>query len=160
MECLTKMFPELLKVLFLLTQSFIPRTCGLKNSFKSAFPSQSVTNCSMCLYFGDKGKVAQWWLEVSSMCLSQIYCACLLLPILNFVISDITRCLFQELCLYPEILKRLGFFMCGSSGQQNQIMARFTLAYRTHQSASHNGLSWAVLLPQPLLSLWLMAQGY
>lgn len=51
-------------------------------------------------------------------CLSLIYCSCLLLPILNFLISDITRCLFDELCLYSEIFERLGLSMCGSSGSK------------------------------------------
>lgn len=43
-----------------------------------------------CVCTWDKGQVAQWWwLEISRMCVSQIYCSCLLLPILNFVISHI-----------------------------------------------------------------------
>lgn len=85
--------------------SFIPRTCGLKNSVKSAFPFQSLIQLFHLFALRGKGEVAQWWrLEISSICLSQIDCSCLLLPVLNFVISDITRCLFKELCLYSEIM--------------------------------------------------------
>lgn len=81
-------------------------------------PSLSPTHGRVCTW--DKGKVAQWWwLQISRMCLSQIYCSWLLLPVLNFLISDITRCPFEELCLYSEILKRLGVSTCGSSGQQS-----------------------------------------
>lgn len=81
-----------------------------------SFPISS--NSSLCLHL----EIREKWLSDggwrSPVSVSQGFIApCLLLLILNFVTSDITRSLFEELCLYFEILKR--FFMCGNSGQQN-----------------------------------------
>lgn len=68
----------------------------------------------------DKGKVAQWWwLEISSISQRFIVPVCCFLTwILSS--SDITRWFFVEFVplFWDKVLKSLGFFMCGSSGQQ------------------------------------------
>lgn len=147
MEFLTRMFPELLRMLFLLTQSFIPRTCGLKNSFKSAFPFQSLIQLFHVFALRDKGR---WlsdgdWRSPGSVSHRFIVPACCLL---FWILSSQTlQGVFLRSCAFILRFWRGWGFSCvvvPSSGQQNSIMARFTFANRTHQSASHN---WAVLLP-------------
>lgn len=110
--------------------------------------------------FALKGKMAQWsWRSPRSVSHRFIVPACCFL--FWILSSQALQGVFLRSCAFIlRFLKRLGFFMCGGSGQQNEIMARFTFPNRSHQSASHNGWNWAVLLPKTLFSLWLMAQGY
>lgn len=159
MEFLTRMFPELLRMLFILAWSFIPSKCGLKNSFKSAFPFQS-----LMLHLG-----------ITEKCLSDGDCSSPVSVSHRFTVpgccfpfwilssSHITRCLFEEFVLlfWDNVWKSLGFFMCGSSGWQFHDVSWQDSPFLTELTNLSLTMGWIeqCWLPEMLFSLGLMAQG-
>lgn len=157
MEFLTRMFPELLRVLFLLSQSFVPRTCGLKNSSSLPFLSNLSSSSSTCLHLEEREK---WlsdgdWRSAVSVSHRFIVPACFCSEFCHLRHYKVSFWGVVPL-FWDRVLRLLGV-----SGQQLDDVAWQDSPFLTDlTSLPHDGLNWAVLLPETLFSLWLMAQGY